>query len=276
MRATGSRSTHRVSAGAPHRCATLLIALFAATVTGCSSPEPGRPPEPAKDVAATESAPDSESSDNAAATELVRGRAVFGHQTRSFIPCGEDEALWVREGMNLLGEPRAQVDLFAVVDARRLPAPSEGFGADYAGGLAIEFVHYAGFPEGPRCDFEWDSFRYRARGNEPFWMLDVTDLRSEVADSATEAGAPDTFSAPEAPVRLRLITPEREVELGVALREPTADGWQVHIRETPMPVELTVRREPCHDSMSGNYFGYSAAFRFEGGTFTGCVLIGTG
>jgi putative lipoprotein len=250
---------------APHagQLSKLLLALIVSAATGCSAPDPAPGGRPAAEpgTAAPGSAAD-------APTVLLRGRAVFGHETRSFIPCGEDEALWVSEGVDLLGEPGTQFDLFAIVDARRLPAPAEGFGADHAGGLAIEFVHYAGYPEGPRCDFEWNSFRYRARGNEPFWMLEVTDPIPEDGP-VSDPGEPT-------PVRLELITPEERVALGVALLESTTEGWQVRVREASTPIDLTVRREPCRDSMSGNYFGYSAAFRYQGGTFTGCVLIGTG
>jgi uncharacterized membrane protein len=110
-----------------------------------------------------------------AATTIHRGTANFAGGLHSFRPCGAEEPLWISAGAGLLGEDGAQFELFVVVEGTRRPAPPDGPGSEFAAAIAIDYVLYAFVEEGPGCDFEWDTFHYRARGNEPFWMLEVSD-----------------------------------------------------------------------------------------------------
>jgi len=194
------------------------------------------------------------------AVEIYRGHAVFGHEVRSFQPCGVEEALWVVDESQLLAmlydefatgrEPYAEV--FAVVEAHRGPAPKEGFGADYGGSLEIAAVLYAGL-EGPGCDAEWDTFRYRARGNEPFWMIDVTDTG------------------------MRLSQPgEADIRWPEAARATTAEGTRFTASggSAAAAVELLITRQDCRDSMSGAYFAFTATARFGDLELSGCTLVG--
>jgi len=195
---------------------------------------------------------------------MLRGAVTFAEDAHTFRPCGEDEALWIAAGGELLGEAAAQFEAFAVIEATSRQPPTEGPGAAYGGAVAIDSVLYFG-REGPSCDFAWDSFDYRARGNEPFWMLEVSD------------GG------------MRLVRPAEPDEVWESVvREQTARGlvFRPGIRrnaagKTTIPVdpnwgraELVIRPEPCRDSMSGAYFGLSAAFRFGNEVFAGCTLVG--
>lgn len=219
-------------------------------------------------------ATDQTSPENAAAESgapLLRGYAVVGHEVRAFHPCGDEEAVWMADTSGLIAELHEEFfagrepygRLFAIVRGARQPAPAEGFGADYPGVIEIERVLYAGL-EGPDCDFEWGSFHYRARGNEPFWMLEVSGMPNDDRQR-----------------RLRLVRPdEDDVLMGGFVVETSPDGISMHIGAPEGSVwsdsnpEVVLRRARCRDTMSGAYFGLSARFVFRGQTFTGCALIG--
>jgi len=199
---------------------------------------------------------------------ILRGAVSFADDVHTFRPCGEDEPLWIASGAELLGEAAAQFEAFVVIEATSQQPPAEGPGAAYRSAVAVESVLYFG-QEGPSCDFAWDSFDYRARGNEPFWMLEVGDM----------PGNPNFKT-------LAWVRPgERGRLLGGFVEEVSPDGSSIRIarsgqggdesEEGPELIELIMRREPCRDTMSGAYFGLSARFRYLGGTFTGCVLVGS-
>lgn len=232
-------------------------------VAGCAGGAADDRPEERSPAPATETPAAS------AAGPLLRGHAIFGDGVHALQRCGAHEALWISAGSELLGEAEAEFEMFVVVETTPQPVPAEGPGAGYPGAVEIEEVLYAGL-EGPGCDFEWDSFYYRARGNEPFWMLEVNG----------PPGAPPRVRS------LRLVRPgEHDALLDGFVEDTGPDGKSIRIgrpggegdeaRPTPELIELVMRREPCRDSMSGAYFGLSAHFRYLGRTFTGCVLVGS-
>ena len=188
--------------------------------------------------------------------QVTRGHYVFGHEVRSLRPCGEEEALWVIDRTGLLarlhGEltpgSRPYAEVFAVV-AGRVGPPTDGFGADYPGALAVEDVIYVAF-EGFGCSFDWGRFIYRAQGNEPFWMAEVRSSEMRL----TRPGEPD------------LVWTD-------ATESSAARG--VVIRSQDPPVELHIEPEPGRDTMSGAYFGLSARLLVEGETLAGNALRGT-
>jgi putative lipoprotein len=142
-------------------------------------------------------------------------------------------------------------EVFAVVKARKIPAPADGFGMDYPGALEIEAVLYAG-SEGPGCDEDWSAFHYRTYGNEPFWSAEVSDDRLSLSRLGHEDRRWREITRQHTPASIRYIGTD------------AAEGL----------VELTITEEPCRDSMSGAYFGFSAVLRMGEEELHGCALPG--
>jgi putative lipoprotein len=194
------------------------------------------------------------------AARVLRGFATYAHEVRAFTPCDSAAALWVVDSAQALwgpwrelaGDAGAPAGLFAVVEGRIGPPPSEGFGEVHAGTLVVDRVLYVA-REGYGCAAPWDRFAFRAFGNEPFWSLTVladtvTLVRWGPADRAW-LGAVRTAS-----------------DTGIMLRADGADG--------ALTVALAPR--PCRDTMAGSYFGYTATVRLGADSLAGCALAGGG
>ena len=198
-------------------------------------------------------------SDKTRSVQIYRGYAVHGHEVRSFRPCESADALWVTGPADLLWKLHKELrpnrspyeEVFAVVEAIVLPTPTDGFGADYPGGIQIERVLYVGL-EGPDCRQDWSAFHYRASGNEPFWSAEVSDRR------------------------LRLSRMDSEDQLWHRITaEHTVDGVRYGSTDpTSIPMELTVSRRPCRDTMSGAYFAFTTVLRVGDEVLRGCALQG--
>ncbi len=192
---------------------------------------------------------------------VIRGHYVFGHEVRSFRPCGKDKALWVVDGTDLLKNLHTELapktppyaEIFVVAAGRVGPSPADGFGADYPGALSIEKVIYAAF-EGFGCDFDWSNFTYRAQGNEPFWMVDVL------------------------PGEMRLARPGHDDQAWTNVKkDQTGNAVIFHaIGEDRSTIQLVIEPGPSRDTMSGAYYGLSARLILDGETFTGSALQGSG
>jgi putative lipoprotein len=191
---------------------------------------------------------------------VYRGYAVFGHEVREFRPCGQDDVLWAINPGGLIWdlckdltsdlEPYQKV--FAVIEGRRVPAPDEGFGADYPGAVLIESVLYAGV-EGPGCNYGWDEFRFRASGNEPFWNTKISKRGIVLSRLGSEKRSWRNITAERTSGGVRFIA-----------NDPGTD-----------PVTLTITKKPCRDSMSGSYYAYSAELQADGEELHGCALRGS-
>jgi putative lipoprotein len=188
--------------------------------------------------------------------QIFRGLAVHGHEVRSFRPCGSDEALWAIDPQGVLWEihnelvPRSEPyeEVFAVVAGQMGPPPTEGFGADYPGRIEVDAVLYVAW-EGFGCDTDLSGFDYRAYGNEPFWNVELS------------AGA------------LRLNRLGSETRTWTDVQEQAIENGVRYEGDGP-PIELTLVREPCRDSMSGAYFGMSARLVLGAVELRGCALPG--
>jgi uncharacterized membrane protein len=152
----------------------------------------------------------------------------------------------------MTGGPLPAAELFAVVEGEVTAPPPEGPGAGSAGGLTVTRVHYLS-AEGFGCGTVLDRFRFRAYGNEPFWSAEVSARKLSLA---------------------RLGKPALH---WTTLREqPTPNGVRVvGERGRQTPVELTLTREPCRDTMSGAYHEYRARLRLGTEELSGCALPGT-
>lgn len=229
---------------------------FATLLTlSCSSDQADR-----SEGAGTPPAHSEATSDVTPAVQVLRGYAVHGHEVRSFRPCGSEDILWAVDPTGLLWNLHQELvpnrepyeEVFAVVEAREVPAPSSGFGADYPAAISIERVVYVG-REGPKCDKDWSAFHYRVHGNEPFWSVEVSDSRIRLS----RLGGADRLW--------------EEITLDRA-----ADGLRYTGNDAAAgPVELIVTRVPCRDSMSGSYYAFTAELHVGGEELKGCALLGT-
>jgi putative lipoprotein len=195
----------------------------------------------------------------------LRGHLVIGHEVRSFRPCGTEQDLWV---MDETGVGLAQVyetltsgvyqDLYAVVLGEVGPAPADGFGADYAGSIAVVSLLHAA-PESHACDEDLSGITVQASGNEPFWRLDIRDegiLLSELG-SEDRLFSPATGSSEEG--GLRRFRGAAEAEAG---------------QEAGASINVVIEERACRDSMSGAYFSFSARVEVDGRELVGCARRG--
>lgn len=191
-------------------------------------------------------------------TKIYRGFAIFGQEKRLFQPCGSSTALWVTDHSGQFwdlhydivphSEPLAQV--FAIVEASQEPPPAEGPGRDYPGTLLIEEILYMTH-EGLGCKTYWNSFHFRASGNEPSWSIEATDRKLHL----TRIGESDqTWTS---------ITVSR-----------FENGVRYHGSDAGNAVELIITKIPCRDTMSGTYYGYNATLKLRSDTLRGCAVPG--
>jgi uncharacterized membrane protein len=235
--------------------ATCAIALC---IIGCGK----KKPEEKKDSTppAAESQPSQqETNQEWGASKTYRGFANFGHEVRTFQPCGSSTTYWVMDHSGQFWDlhhdlaPRVEpaTQVFAIVQATLEPPPADGFGAGYPGMLIVEEVLYMTH-EGLGCATYWNSFYYRTFGNEPSWSAEVSERRLTV----TRPGMPDqTWDE---------LSMERS-ENGIRYAGTASAGGAV---------ELIITNIPCRDTMSGAYYGFTAALKLDSKTLQGCAVPG--
>jgi len=226
--------------------AWLAVALLA---LACGGPSREEPPAP---LAAAPPA---------AGPQVYRGQFVWGHEARSFTPCGEERDWWVVDATpdgelrqvyeELASQPYQAI--FAEVAGETGPAPTEGFGADYDGQLTVRELRRAVL-EGPGCGEDISAFAFRALGNEPFWGAVIRDSTI-------------VFTQPGDPPRLEFPAVAPEVE---------ADGmsWSSATETPAAEIRIELRKARCVDSMSGARFPYRATVVLDGRELTGCGYAG--
>ncbi len=198
-------------------------------------------------------------------TQLLRGHLVIGHEVRSFKPCESERDLWV---VDETGGELTHVyetltsgvyqDLYVVVFGKVGLPPSDGFGADYSGSIAVVSLLHAA-PESHACNEDLSGITVQASGNEPFWRIDIRDegiLLSELG-SEDRFFSPATGSAEEA--GLRRFRGTAEAEAG---------------QEAGASIEIAIDERACRDSMSGAYFSFSARVEVDGRELIGCARQG--
>lgn len=228
-----------------------LLAL--AVASGCEREmSASRTAGPGLTAGGTEPAESTESS-----LTIRRGTLSLGAETRSFLPCGQTEALWLLDQSDaILEETYARLTnelgspLYVEIRAERTVT---GMPAGYSAALLVEELLYAGFPgEGGGCQANPPTYRVLARGNEPFWAVEVHVDRMLLRQP--ELAAPLEFSV-----------------------EQSLDGeGSVTFRGTASAatLEVAVTSTACSDSMSGEYFAYTATARLDGQELHGCARLG--
>lgn len=104
-------------------------------------------------------------------------------------------------------------------------------------------------PTGPEADETAATFK--ARGNEPFWSVQVE-------------GTTLTYATPE-------LLPGKVLQ---AQRQNHATGVTFSGQDDGGAFTLDIERRPCQDTMSDESFEFTATFRYGGQTLQGCASRG--
>ncbi len=194
------------------------------------------------------------------ASNAFRGHLVWGHEVRSFRPCGMEVEYWVvdRTGGELWDVYRALTHepyqpLYAELRGDLGPSPSIGFGVKYEKQLTVLELRRAA-RETRGCEENLGGIEFRASGNEPFW--NVTVSKNEIIFS--ELGMPKIIF-PHVPPKLsrnHFVYSSRALE------------------PAPYGIEITMDEKRCIDSMSGEHFSFAAQVSLDGRKYTGCARQG--
>jgi putative lipoprotein len=190
----------------------------------------------------------------------VAGHMVFGRDRRDFQPCQGGAEYWVdgpalpdllelHDALTPGVEPfeAVFVDVLAEVDE----PPATGAGTALAGTLDVLEVRRVAW-EGGSCDATAPDLVVEARGNEPFWVLEVR-----------EGGV--GFATPEGEWTWQAAGPPA--------RSP--EGWRASgTTDAGEPYALTLALGGCQDSMSGAWSHLSATLVAGGREWTGCAWLG--
>jgi uncharacterized membrane protein len=227
----------------------------------CSGPEPPATAVPAE-IALPSAPADSHAPAVPAESSLAlkRGTLSMTVERATFQPCGTSGQLWVIDQTDgvlqkaFAGEKKP-FDLYLEAYGERTTIPADAVGAgEHAGAFILEEVLYAA-PHGEvrGCAEPEPNYVVAARGNEPFWAVEIADDKL-------------TWRQPGTPQELVFDAVQSEDAEGTVGYSGAIDGHTI---------EVFFAAEPCRDSMSGAYFAYSARATFDGKQLTGCARIGS-
>jgi uncharacterized membrane protein len=195
------------------------------------------------------------------AGEIFRGYLVMLPEGSSLKVCGSEEKSWIvdltagelsavyaKQATNP-GDP-VFVEFRGILD----PAPSVGFGAGYANQLTILELRHAAL-EGRGCNEDLQAVEFRARGNEPFWSLDIAKSGMVFSDFGRSIRLAFPYAAPK-------VSSGRWRYVATA-----GDGGEHRIA-------INIERDPCTDSMSGAYFTFTVEVDVDGSPYIGCAMQG--
>lgn len=218
-------------------------------------------PAPANPTAAIPpSAPDAAPANDTAAESglsIKRGIARVAGNHSVFQACDDKTDLFlVDEGDDTLAQMFAEGMKTAYVEVygERAPVPDDLPAArNHAGIFVLEQLLYAGTPgEDGGCVVPAAESVVTARGNEPFWTVQVTDTK---AIWKQQEGAQE--------IVLDALQ-SQDAEGAVSYRASTA-GHQL---------ELLIDAQPCRDLVSDEYFAFAARAVLDGKEFKGCARVG--
>jgi uncharacterized membrane protein len=200
------------------------------------------------------SAPPAESS-----LALKRGTLSLTSEQATFQPCGEAARLWLIDQTDgvlrqTFASESMPLDLYVEAHGERSQIPDNDAAArGYPGAFILAEVLYAATPgESQGCSQPPPTYTVAARGNEPFWSVEVS-------------GDTMTWRQPEPPKELVIQAPQSQDAEGTV-------GYAGKSGEHTL--ELFIDELPCRDSMSGAFFAYSARAVFNGKELKGCARIG--
>ncbi|HTE40831.1 MAG TPA: hypothetical protein VK629_08370 [Steroidobacteraceae bacterium] len=240
---------------APHfvRLTLCSCALIFAACGGKGEPaSTPSPAAPAAAVPASTAAPENLEAESA--LSIKRGVITLTAQSRSFRLCGSNVDLTLNDQLDGALD-RAYTDLggkpmYAEVYGDRGDAEP---GNNASNSFNVEELLFAsGANVAAACNTTLGKYELLARGNEPTWSVEVKQ------DTLT-------FRQTSAPTQIDFSSSETsDAEGSVTYRA----GVDRHV------LELTITQRACRDSMSGEYYAYSATARLNKQAFNGCARVG--
>lgn len=243
-------------------CAVLL------TMAGCSkAPAPAAPPTSETTRSEAPAAPEATSGTTEPPAEsglaIKRGIATLTAARSTFRPCGEQgdllmldqtDGVLARAFDNEKDANGAEQPLKLYIEAygeRTTDLPAEAAGL--AGTFLLEEALYAA-PDGQTrgCDAPAQDYIVAARGNEPFWAVEVTD-------------AALLWRQPDEPKEISIAAPQTQDSEGAVSYAAANDAHKI---------EVLIDAQACRDDMSGEYFAYAARASLDGKQYTGCARVG--
>lgn len=240
----------------------LLLSAVLAVLSGCQPDAPAPAEAPTTNAIGTTtpaSAPPATDAESSLA--IKRGTVALTTDTRVLRLCGGSEDLWLAQQddqtldetyARLAGEPGTP--LFVEVRGERIPTPpGAAIPASFKQAFVLEELLYAGVvSEGGGCAAAVPAYRVLARGNEPFWSVEIDS--DQLLLREVDAAAATRFSVQET----------QDAEGSVTYRGASGNKT----------LEITVTNNSCSDSMSGEYFAYAADLKLDGRTLRGCARVG--
>lgn len=236
----------------------LGLGASALVCSGCA-PEPqpaGEPARVAEDAPASSvAAPATDSS-----LAIKRGIMSLTEDRVTFTPCNAQNAWWVLDQSPGLqtqslveGAQSPPAELYVEAYGERTVAVDEPQAAGFEAVFVLEEVLYAGVPGEVRgCDAPDATYIVTARGNEPFWSVEIRDDRA-------------IWRQPSDPQEIVFDAPQTQNAEGAV---------NYSARVANHALELMVHAQPCRDSMSGEFFAFTARAKLDGTEFNGCARVG--
>jgi uncharacterized membrane protein len=247
------------------RTGLLSVGIAAMALCACSKSTPPPPtiaPDAAPVPAASIPTPAPSEPPAESSLALKRGTLSLASEQATFQPCGESATLWVVDQTDgvlrqTFSNEATPLELYIEAHGERTPTPEDAAARAYPGAFILEEVLYATPPaESAACKTPAPTYVVAARGNEPFWAVEVTAEKMiwrQPSDPNSSTG------------ELVIDSPQSQDTEGTVGYTGSSGGHTL---------ELFVEAEPCRDSMSGAFFAYSARAVFDGKELKGCARIG--
>lgn len=189
---------------------------------------------------------------------IKRGIVTAAGDHATYRACDDKAELWLVDEADgtltqLLTEEDAST-LYVEAYGERSPVPDTLPAArGQAGVFVLEQLLYAGTAGEMRgCEQPAADYVVAARGNEPFWSVNVT-----------ESGM--VWKQPDAPEGVAFGELQAEDAEGTVSYRAVVQGRKL---------ELEIDATACRDSMSGEFFAFSARATLDGKEFKGCARVG--
>jgi uncharacterized membrane protein len=235
---------------------------FAATLligSGCTPDPESQAPTPAQQQSAAaapaQPAPPAESS-----LAIKRGIMTLAEERSTFRPCEAKAEWWVLDQSPSLVTQTLMEDaetsplsLYVEAYGERAPASDDPSAKGFEGVFVLEDILYAGVPGDERgCAAPDATYIVAARGNEPFWFVEVSEQRM-------------IWRQPDDP---------KEIVFGPAQTQDAEGAVRYSGSSSEHQLELMVHAQVCRDSMSGEFFAYTSKAILDGKEFSGCARVG--
>ena len=190
---------------------------------------------------------------------LFKGMYTYGKGLNTFMDCSSQITYWVNDSLAPLKEPYQKA-------VQPLPYPNESVYAEVKGylsgkanvGPAHDYENVLVVTDIMKVEaknFRTECYNYEfiAKGNEPFWSLEIVPTEQQIV--------------------LKDISTNKVYQFPY---QPANSGGGVHRFETTDGAKnklvVVIREEPCSDGMSDQKYRYSAEVVINGRTLKGCAI----